>query len=65
MAIRVKIVANGHVESGLITDFNCKIYIRRPNIIAASATDILIIIQKRLLLGIRFPRRNDYLSIAR
>ena len=52
--IAAKIPANGHVESGLIIDFNCKIYIRRANIIDASATVILIIIQKRLSLGIRF-----------
>jgi len=53
-AIAENIPADDTAEIGLIKDFNCKIYIRRANIIATSPTAILIIIQKRLSLGIRF-----------
>jgi len=44
-AIAENIPADDTAEIGLIKDFNCKIYIRRANIIDASATVILIIIQ--------------------
>ena len=57
LSITTKNVANGHVKVELITEFNCKIYIRRLNIIAPSKKAILVIIRKLLLLGIRFPLR--------
>ena len=62
-AIAAKIPANGHVESGLIIDFNCKIYIRRANIIDASATVILIIIQNVCHSASVSTPYYDYLSI--
>ena len=51
MGITVKTAANGHVIVGLITEFNSKICIRRPIIIAASTKAILVNIRKLLLLG--------------
>lgn len=62
-AIAENIPADDTAEIGLIKDFNCKIYIRRANIIATSPTAILIIIQNVCHSASVSTPYYDYLSI--